>query len=80
MLNIATPLKHGAKKRKCSTCFRVRFENSVRMDENPTIVHIDDRRLNMSMFDSSLAPSPYELLRAWVADDPERIEYQVVPL
>jgi len=48
-------------------------EHSARIDDNPNIIHIDERRMNMNLFvDESNPPSMYELLRAWVEDDPER--------
>lgn len=50
-----------------------RQEHCARIDDNPNIIHIDERRINTNLFlDEHNPPSLYELLRAWAEDDPER--------
>ena len=48
-----------------------KHENTVKTDENPNIIHVNDRKLNAAMFEGGSPPSMYELLRSWVQDNPE---------
>ena len=48
-----------------------RYQNSIKLDENPSVVHVNDRRLHVAMFEGKSSPSMYELFRAWVKDDPD---------
>ena len=75
-------MKAKFSKRKKSYCvISVKPESACfRLDDNQSIIHVHDRRMNTSLFESKTIASVYELIRAWVEDNPDKYNVSILVL